>query len=361
MHAAVRVMSRLPGPFARSTPRSPPSEWSQQYRWPVVITLAYGVGLVAVDRYVQPGILRPIFGGPPENVWFVRNLARCVFAGVIFILLWHIVAARSIRAGLARALAGPLSVARIAHTSFVVFLLVPVFYHFFRCWKAAIAYLHPFRHDVLFARVDAWLHGGDPWRPLHALVDTPRFIRQLDAFYTMGYMVTLAGVIVWIAWRRPDALRARFLLVLVLMWVVLGTVVALLASSGGPVFYERIVGVPRFAPLLAKLDAAGPLWALRVTDELWMNYLRRADSAISGISAFPSLHVAMPALYTCFAYSAGRRWVAAVFAGVTLVTLFGSVYLAWHYAIDGYAAIAGTVGLWWLSGRIMASGAAAHD
>jgi hypothetical protein len=59
----------------------------------------------------------------------------------------------------------------------------------------------------------------------------------------------------------------------------------------------------------------------------------------------------MPTLYACYAHAAGRRgWVVA-FGLLTFVTLFGSVYLAWHYAVDGYAAILGTLGLWWLTGR----------
>ena len=58
----------------------------------------------------------------------------------------------------------------------------------------------------------------------------------------------------------------------------------------------------------------------------------------AGISAFPSLHVA------------GAAWVAAVVASLSrklaplawayfLLILMGSVYLGWHYALDGIAGL----------------------
>ncbi len=33
--------------------------------------------------------------------------------------------------------------------------------------------------------------------------------------------------------------------------------------------------------------------------------------------------------------------------------LIGSVILAWHYAVDGYAAIVGTWAIWWAVGRAL--------
>jgi hypothetical protein len=36
-----------------------------------------------------------------------------------------------------------------------------------------------------------------------------------------------------------------------------------------------------------------------------------------------------------------------------LLVLIGSVHLGWHYAVDGYVAIAAVTGFWWIAGRII--------
>jgi hypothetical protein len=41
------------------------------------------------------------------------------------------------------------------------------------------------------------------------------------------------------------------------------------------------------------------------------------------------------------------------FLAFLALMLLGSVHLGWHYAIDGYAGIAGTIVLWWGCGRLL--------
>ncbi|NIR61095.1 MAG: hypothetical protein GWO02_17130, partial [Gammaproteobacteria bacterium] len=64
----------------------------------------------------------------------------------------------------------------------------------------------------------------------------------------------------------------------------------------------------------------------------------------------PSMHIAMGFFFVLVAwrYHWALRLVAVAYL---LVLLVGSVHLAWHYAIDGYAGILGTYAIWWGLGR----------
>jgi hypothetical protein len=72
---------------------------------------------------------------------------------------------------------------------------------------------------------------------------------------------------------------------------------------------------------------------------------------VSGISAFPSVHVAVAALYV-FVGFAVHRLLGWAFLALLLGTLVGSVHLAWHYALDGYVAIVAVAALWVASGPL---------
>ncbi len=62
----------------------------------------------------------------------------------------------------------------------------------------------------------------------------------------------------------------------------------------------------------------------------------------AGISAFPSMHVAAATLNALFLSERGRVLAAVGWSYVALI-LFGSVYLGWHYAIDGLFSVPATI------------------
>lgn len=90
-----------------------------------------------------------------------------------------------------------------------------------------------------------------------------------------------------------------------------------------------------------------PLWFLKTQQMLWDGYTGKI--AALGISAMPSMHNASAVLFA-LAFWPVSRTVGLLFAAYAVVILIGSVHLGWHYAVDGYAAVAITLAAWWIAG-----------
>jgi membrane-associated phospholipid phosphatase len=71
---------------------------------------------------------------------------------------------------------------------------------------------------------------------------------------------------------------------------------------------------------------------------LWEGKRAATWGAFAGISAMPSIHLAMATLFAFLAFEV-RKWLGWVFVGYTALILIGSIILGWHYAIDGYSGI----------------------
>jgi membrane-associated phospholipid phosphatase len=71
---------------------------------------------------------------------------------------------------------------------------------------------------------------------------------------------------------------------------------------------------------------------------LWEGKITATWGAFAGISAMPSIHLAMATLFAFLAFEV-RKWLGWLFVGYAAIILIGSVILGWHYAVDGYAGI----------------------
>lgn len=232
---------------------------------------------------------------------------------------------------------------------------MPIFMGGYTAIKNLIGLTIPFTWDPTLTALDAAVHfGTDPWRLIG--IENFTLTRFIDFSYT-AWVPLLAFVHAFIALRAPDEPdRFRFFLVYVLSFALLGNVCAALFMSAGPFFPWSAGAVDTaFQPLMAYLwhdSADAILQATKYQDYL----LQIRESGVaefgSGISAFPSLHIAIAALYALFAWRRRRPWplLAILFLVVMQV---GSVHLAWHYAIDGYVSMIAVGCLWYVSGKLV--------
>jgi hypothetical protein len=81
--------------------------------------------------------------------------------------------------------------------------------------------------------------------------------------------------------------------------------------------------------------------------------VRGVETMGSGISAAPSVHVAMTVLLVLMMRDRfGFRWPTWIAAAYCATILVGSVHLGWHYAADGLLSIVLVPSLWWGIGQI---------
>lgn len=233
----------------------------------------------------------------------------------------------------------------------LLFFSLCLFMGVFSSIKTVLPDLVPFFADPWLADVDRLLHGKAPWRYSVSLLP-PALTGALERLYFGGWAILLLGTILAVLLvPRLAAVRSQYLWTMLVMWPLLGNIIAAATMSAGPVYFELVTGSARFAGLvdyLERYSIAQP-WGQAY---LWNSYVSGEAGAGSGISAFPSMHIANATLFALLARRVHRWlfWIASAFCAVILV---GSVHLGWHYAIDGYFSIAATVLIWKTVGRVL--------
>ena len=226
----------------------------------------------------------------------------------------------------------------------------------FQSLKQSFGPVRGFVADPVLHQLDIHIHGRMAWQWLTPLLRHARLVAAVDTLY-FGWFGALMVFVLWASWSRHRELRQRAVTAFLLLWILAGTLVAGFASSGGPCYFGKIVAGPNpYQPLLTRLDAIGdagnPLQARRNQNGLWA--LRQSDrwGFFAGISAMPSLHVAIAVLYVIIT-SRRSRMLALLLAMYAVVIDVGSVMLGWHYAVDGYMGALLAYVCWRLAGWLL--------
>lgn len=217
--------------------------------------------------------------------------------------------------------------------------------------KGNIDLFNTYSWDPFFADLDKMLFfGAEPWQVVHELFPGLLWAEFFNVAYHLWFFLMFA-LWFWAA-GMPDDDRDRitFLFAYGLCWTIGGLIVAIFFASVGPCYYERLLGDGRYADLMRTLRGYD-LMALDVQDGLWEIYAVQGKGAGAGLSAFPSMHCASSTLFALFGFSRSRALGSALSA-FALVIFIGSIYLGWHYAVDGIAGALIAVGCWFAARRI---------
>jgi hypothetical protein len=231
--------------------------------------------------------------------------------------------------------------------------------YFFLHLKHVILWLNFANWDRTLWDFDRWLHGGvqpSVWLMEH-LGRHHDVALLIDWLYVEYFDYKIIVSLLLLAEIGGRKLSAQFVLAYTLLWT-LGGLAYLIMPADGPCFamllgasdlptaahqwgfqYPIATDVPasyaetfRHAKIWLAKNYQHALWATR-----WrFVYQGKLPDMFYGVAAMPSLHVGAVSMLAYYLWRLSP-WAGLVGIAYAAIIAVGSVFLQWHYAIDGYA------------------------
>ncbi len=231
-------------------------------------------------------------------------------------------------------------------------VIIPVFSSI----KSMIPLFTEYTWDETFIAWDRFLFfGHDPWLLMQPVLGYPLITATIAAIYHLWILLLYLGPLFFaFSPRVEEHVRRTFFMCYAMSWVLIGGLMATWLASVGPVFAEPLLGIDTFRAQTDYLAAAHQQYTVMVVpvqEMLLENYHNSNRGLGSGITAMPSMHVAICALYWLAMRKVSRN-AGNAFLIFMIVIWIGSVHTAYHYAVDGLVSIGAMIGIWWLADAI---------
>jgi hypothetical protein len=231
-----------------------------------------------------------------------------------------------------------------------------VFMPFFSKMKSMIPLFNDFEWDAAFIAWDRTLFvGHDAWQVLQPVFGYPVVTAAMAGLYHGWMLLIYMGTLFFVFHPAAAPVVRQYFLGFILIWTVVGGALATALASVGPCFMGPIFGDGTFDTQMAYLRDANeqvPVLTVHVQDLLLQWYHEGNRGLGSGITAMPSMHVAMAFLFWLGIRKLSRA-VGWIFFAFFLAIWLGSVHLAYHYAADGLVGVIATALIWEASGAIL--------
>lgn len=210
--------------------------------------------------------------------------------------------------------------------------------------KVAIPFIVGYGWDGFWADADRAIFGRDAWAISVPLVEWAP-VRLWEWVYSAGWGFVLFAWLAALPFFLPRRRLAIAYTATFACWLVGGCIFAFATSAAGPAFAHIVdpALADRFLPMRQHLALAlSPEGPIRRSQEVLAIALqKRVAIPGSGISAMPSMHLAMTTIYIL---TARRSWWLVPSCLFWLIIFIGSAYFGYHYWLDGiFAALVAIV------------------
>ena len=321
-------------------------------RWPV-ISIGY-VFLVAMAST----FIAAVMSETPFSVWFKDTPYLLVTVLILFVVLGILWDGSLISLGLVCEL-----LTRHAHVRATASMTVEAMrrLRFFTCGMQPLVMVLLTMFAILgtsnitlislklLGQVTSW---RDPWLwqvegpAIEWIATLPINVSAWDKLYHSAWGIELLASFVLILVGRDARLVKLFGISLILLFY-FGRFLGLLNPVMGPALYQP--------GLYQYLDGSLSEKAMRLVSEVMAQApekaMEKGGILLGGVSAMPSLHVAM-VFVTAYWLAFANRWTALATVPWVVAVWISTVVLGWHYVLDGAGGIVLGIGCLWMTNRL---------